>query len=36
VHGVDVEPEDSKRALEEMADAGARLATSDEILAERA
>ena len=36
VRGVDVEPGDSERALEEMEDAGARLATSDEILAERA
>jgi nicotinamidase/pyrazinamidase len=36
VRGVDVEPGDSERALEEMEEAGARLATSDEILAERA
>ena len=36
VRGVNVEPGDSERALEEMQDAGARLATSDEILAERA
>ena len=35
VRGVDVAPGDSARALEEMKDAGARLATSDEILAER-
>ena len=36
VRGVEVEPGDSERALEEMEEAGARLATSDEILAERA
>jgi nicotinamidase/pyrazinamidase len=36
VRGVDVEPGDSERALEEMENAGARLATSEEILAERA
>jgi nicotinamidase/pyrazinamidase len=36
VRGVDVEPGDSERALEEMQQAGARLATSGEILAERA
>jgi nicotinamidase/pyrazinamidase len=36
VRGVDVEPGDSERALEEMENAGARLATSDEILVERA
>jgi nicotinamidase/pyrazinamidase len=36
VRGVDVEPGDSERALEEMEQAGARLASSDEILAERA
>jgi nicotinamidase/pyrazinamidase len=36
VRGVDVEPGDSERALEEMEEAGARLATADEILAERA
>jgi nicotinamidase/pyrazinamidase len=35
VRGVNVEPDDSERALEEMEEAGARLATSDEILAER-
>jgi nicotinamidase/pyrazinamidase len=36
VRGVDVEPGDSERALEEMEEAGARLATAVEILAERA
>ncbi len=36
VRGVEVEPGDSERALEEMEQAGARLASSDEILAERA
>ncbi len=36
VRGVDVEEGDSERALTEMERAGARLATSDEILAERA
>lgn len=36
VRGVDVEPGDSERALEEMERAGAHLASSDEILAERA
>jgi nicotinamidase/pyrazinamidase len=36
VRGVDVEPGDSEGALEEMENAGARLVTSDEILAERA
>jgi nicotinamidase/pyrazinamidase len=36
VRGVDVEPGDSERALEQMEEAGARLANSDEILAERA
>jgi len=35
VRGVEVEPGDSERALAEMEDAGAHLATSDEILAER-
>jgi nicotinamidase/pyrazinamidase len=35
VRGVNVEPGDSERALQEMENAGARLATSDEILAER-
>jgi nicotinamidase/pyrazinamidase len=36
VRGVDVEPGDSERALEEMERAGAHLARSDEILAARA
>jgi hypothetical protein len=36
MRGVDVEPGDSEGALEEMENAGARLVTSDEILAERA
>jgi nicotinamidase/pyrazinamidase len=36
VRGVEVEPGDSERALEEMERAGAHLASSDEILAERA
>ena len=36
VRGVEVEHGDSERALEEMERAGAHLATSDEILAERA
>jgi nicotinamidase/pyrazinamidase len=36
VRGVEVEPGDSERALEEMEEAGARLTTSDEILAGRA
>jgi nicotinamidase/pyrazinamidase len=36
VRGVDVEPGDSARALREMEAAGARLATSDEVIAERA
>jgi nicotinamidase/pyrazinamidase len=35
VRGVDVEPGDSQRALEEMEDAGAHLATSREVLAAR-
>jgi nicotinamidase/pyrazinamidase len=33
VRGVDVEEGDSERALEEMRAAGARIATSDELLA---
>jgi nicotinamidase/pyrazinamidase len=35
VRGVNVEPGDSERALEEMEKAGAHLATSDEVLAAR-
>jgi nicotinamidase/pyrazinamidase len=35
VRGVDVEPGDSERALEEMERAGAHLATSGEVLAAR-
>jgi nicotinamidase/pyrazinamidase len=35
VRGVEVEPGDSERALEEMESAGARLATSAEVLAAR-
>jgi nicotinamidase/pyrazinamidase len=36
IRGVDVEPGDSERALGEMEAAGARLATSDEVIADRA
>jgi nicotinamidase/pyrazinamidase len=35
VRGVDVQPGDSERALQEMEAAGARLATSDQVVAER-
>jgi nicotinamidase/pyrazinamidase len=35
VRGVEVEPGDSERALEEMERAGARVATSEEVLASR-
>ena len=35
VRGVEVEPGDSERALEEMERAGARVATSEEVLAGR-
>jgi len=36
IRGIDVEPGDSERALEEMREAGADFTTSDELLAERA
>jgi len=36
IRGVDVEPGDSERALGEMEAAGARLATSDHVIADRA
>jgi len=36
IRGVDVEPGDSERALGEMEAAGARLATSDQVIADRA
>jgi hypothetical protein len=33
VRGVEVNPGDSERAFQDMRDAGARIATSDEVLA---